>query len=228
MEDPALRRLQKTLGYTFNNLTHLRTALTHRSAAPSHNERMEFLGDSVLGMVAAEMLYEQFPNMREGDLTRARAQLVKRETLVQMARELNLSAHLQLGQGELRSGGRQRESILADTFEAVVGAMYLDGGLDRARSFLNEHLAPRMNTLAGPAPKDPKTRLQEFLQGKGITLPSYEVRETTGQSHNQTFHVVCFVPSLAIEGYGCGGSRRRAEQDAAAGVLGQLSISDSA
>lgn len=202
-------------------------ALTHRSATDDNNERLEFLGDAVLGMVIAEELYQRFPEADEGDLSRLRSRLVSAGPLAQIGAGIGIGAVLRLGSGELRTGGFRRESILADATEALFGAVYLDGGLGEARDLVLRLYAP---TLAELQPdedlKDSKTRLQELLQGRGESLPSYVLDSAVGEPHEQTFSVRCVV-NLAgvgqpVQGTGIGSSRRRAEQEAAAGVLRQL------
>jgi ribonuclease III len=203
-------------------------ALTHRSAARPHNERLEFLGDAVLNLLVAEHLYHAFPDGDEGDLSRLRARVVSREPLAEVAAGLSLGEVLQLGTGELKSGGFRRQSILADAFEAVCGAVYLDGGLPAARRIVEMLLAPRIAQLPAPSSlKDAKTRLQEYLQSRGLPLPRYEVERTEGEAHDQTFWVVCEVSGLGMQASGQGSSRRRAEQQAAERVLDQVETSRS-
>ncbi len=219
----GLERLQRRLGYRFSNLELLEQALTHRSAGSRNNERLEFLGDAILGFEAAENLYRRHPQAREGELSRARAQLVKRETLAQVARRIQLGESLILGPGELRSGGQNRDSILADAVEAIIAAVFLDGGIEAARTLVRRLLAEE---IAASAPteqlKDPKTRLQELLQARAMKLPSYEVVARRGESHDQRFTVVCRVADLNAETLATAGSRRKAEQEAARLMLGRL------
>jgi ribonuclease-3 len=213
-------RLARQLGYAFRDADLLEAALTHRSAQSRHNERLEFLGDAVLGLVSAEALWQRFPDATEGQLTRLRAQLVKRETLAAVARDLALGQYLRLGPGELRSGGHARDSILADALEAVIGAVYLDGGLEAARGAIGVLLGDRLEAMTPESqPKDAKTRLQEHLQARRLALPAYAVLETRGEDHAQTFTVGCEVAALGLSVTAEGPSRRRAEQAAAEAML---------
>jgi ribonuclease III len=181
---------------------------------------LEFLGDAIIGMVAAEMLYGRYPELREGPLTRARALLVRRESLATLARKLDVGPHLRLGAGELKSGGRQRDSALADAFEAIIGAVHLDGGMDASRRCIEPLLDGKLLEVDAQHPqKDPKTRLQELLQARGLPLPEYEVRNVDGSSHAQVFTVACSVQALEVSVEGEGTSRRQAEQSAALGAL---------
>ncbi|MFT4937065.1 MAG: ribonuclease-3 [Paraglaciecola sp.] len=206
----------KRIGYEFVNSENLSFALTHRSAASQHNERLEYLGDAVLGMVIAKALFLRFPNHPEGDLTRMRASLVKGDTLAEVAREFDLGELLLLGPGELKSGGFRRDSILADTLEAIIGAIYLEAALEVCEPLILSWFAPRLDALdQGTTRKDNKTCLQEFLQARKLPLPVYKVSEITGKSHEQTFYVECSVEGLAKTVIGKGHSRRRAEQQAA-------------
>jgi len=208
--------LVSRLGYQFKDPGLLRQALTHRSHSAPHNERLEFLGDGVLNCVIASLLYERFPNLPEGHLSRLRASLVNQETLSQIATTLSLGGELRLGEGELKSGGFRRPSILADAFEAMTGAIFLDGGFDRAAQVLQKIYAP---LLEGIDPhtlgKDPKTLLQEHLQARRLPLPQYNVVRVWGEAHEQQFHVECLIPTLSICTTGEGPSRRSAEQTAA-------------
>ena len=198
----------------------LEEALTHRSLGSRNYERLEFLGDAVLSFVVAEMLYREFGGAAEGDLSRYRAALVSGETLGSIALEAGLGEHLRLGEGELKSGGVRRASILADALEAVIGAIYLELGLPAARSAVERLLGSRLQDLpAASELKDPKTRLQEALQARGIDLPRYEVTEVSGDPHDQRFIVRCEVPSLGLLADATGTSRRRAEQEAASRLL---------
>ncbi|MFP5382868.1 MAG: ribonuclease III [Gammaproteobacteria bacterium] len=219
-----LDALQRALGHSFQNRDLLLLALTHRSVSGSrNNERLEFLGDSVLGHVIAADLFTRFPAASEGQLTRARARLVNGETLSQMAVDLDLGNHVRLGPGELKSGAFRRTSILADCVEALIGAIYLDAGLEAARRCVLAWYAPRLASLdLEHVEKDPKTRLQEYLQARGLPLPRYEVLETTGKSHAQQFRVSCTVDGLAAPASAWGGSRRIAEQVAAGYILESL------
>jgi len=216
----AIQRLSKKLGYDFDNPTLLIQALTHRSAKGAHNERLEFLGDSILGFIIAEQLFQQFPKENEGDLTRMRSSLVKGVTLAEIARNFDLGQHLILGPGELKSGGHRRESILEDAVEAIIGAIYLDSNIHTCKTLVLSWFEKRLKAIKpGQAQKDPKTRLQEYLQGRKIPLPIYEVIETTGQSHNQEFTVRCTTSEIDKEVITKGTSRRKAEQAAAEKVL---------
>ena len=218
--DEQLERLQRALEYQFRDESLLTLALTHRSKSSSNNERLEFLGDAILGFVVADLLYSQFDSAPEGNLSRFRASLVKKETLASLAREFNLGDFLLLGSGELKSGGFRRDSILADAMEAIFGAMYLDSGLDSVRDLIEKSLSPRLAKLSAETDlKDPKTRLQEFLQARHLGLPVYEVINTCGDEHNQSFEVSCEVPGLADTAKGVGNSRRKAEQAAAKQAL---------
>lgn len=216
----ALQALQKRLQHEFANPRLLAQALTHRSFSSDHNERIEFLGDSVLNLAVAGLLYEQLRNLPEGDLSRVRANLVKQDTLHQLALGLGLPELLRLGDGEARSGGRQRPSILADAVEAVIGAVYLDAGYERAdqlvrRLFKDVQVNPKMKAIG----KDPKTELQEWLQGRKMGLPAYRVAATLGAAHQQTFEVECEIAELGRTERGIGASRRAGEQAAATAML---------
>ncbi|MEO8224456.1 MAG: ribonuclease III [Gammaproteobacteria bacterium] len=211
------------LGYRFQDDALLELALTHRSASGGNNERLEFLGDAVLGLVMAEALFASHPAADEGTLSRLRARLVRRETLEELARELALGELLRLGSGELRSGGHRRASILANSLEAVFGAVFLDGGWPASREVLLKLLGPRLAALDSDEElRDPKTRLQEFLQGRGHALPTYDVERVSGSAHAQHFDVVCRLASPTLEVRGEGASRRAAEQQAAAQALRAL------
>ena len=205
-----------TLGHSFRRPELLRLALTHRSFAAEHNERLEFIGDGVLNCAVALMLYQRFPQLPEGDLSRLRANLVNRDTLHRIALRLDLGAAIRLGEGELKSGGSGRASILADALEAVFGAILVDGGFDAAYAAIERAYSAE---LAGADPnvlgKDPKTRLQEWLQGRKLPVPEYAIVGVQGEAHLQTFEVVCRIPSLNISATGSGASRRAAEQVAA-------------
>jgi ribonuclease-3 len=214
------KRLGVRLGYTFNNSSYLETALTHRSANKNHYERMEFLGDAVLNLVISSELYDQFPQASEGELSRLRAHLVKGESLSKIASDLCLGDFLRLGSGELKSGGFRRKSILADVLESIIGAIYLDAGFAAAQEFILRVFADRLTSVGDIKElKDPKTRLQEYLQANALALPTYEVVKTIGQAHNQTFEVSCTVSFLDTPVIGSGSSRRKAEQAAAEQVL---------
>jgi ribonuclease-3 len=218
-----MSRLASRLGHRFQRPELLERALTHRSAAGLHNERLEFLGDAVLGFLISDELFRRFGDAREGDLTRLRARLVREATLAGLARDIGLGEDLRLGGGELKSGGRERDSILADALEAVLGAVYLDGGIERCRSLILDLYA---DLLAGLDPdqieKDPKTRLQEWLQGRRLPLPTYSVISVGSDGRDTGFAVRCEVPALRLQAAGEGASRRAAEQTAAAHLLRQL------
>ncbi|QLB21611.1 ribonuclease III [Vespertiliibacter pulmonis] len=220
-----LERLQKTLGYQFTDLAYLKQALTHRSAAMKNNERLEFLGDSILNFVIGKALYEKFPAANEGELSRMRAALVKEETLAVIARQFDLGEYLKLGAGELKSGGYRRESILSDCVEAIIAAIYLDSNIEIAEKQVNVWYQDLlMQMKPGEAQKDPKTRLQEFLQGRKLPLPDYQVMEIKGEAHNQQFKVSCKIANVEQLFIGIGTSRRKAEQNAAEQVINQLEI----
>ncbi len=218
--DQDLQRLQRRLDYQFNDPSLLKLALTHKSHSRQHNERLEFLGDAVLGYAIAESLYNDQPDVAEDALTIMRAELVRKETLAAVALGLGLGEYLSLGSGERKSGGRQRASILADALEAIIGAVNLDGGVDQARALVLRLFAGRL-TEAGArgASKDPKTRLQELLQGRSLALPVYEVVATLGSDHERTFTVTCQVEDLDLTTRGNGASRRAAEKKAAAAMI---------
>jgi ribonuclease III len=224
--DAPERWVQTALGYQPRDPGLFRAALTHRSAAGANNERLEFLGDAVLNLVIAEQLYRAFPGADEGDLSRLRARLVSREPLAEVAAELELGSVLRLGSGELKSGGFRRQSTLADAFEAVCGAVFLDGGLPAVEPLVRRLFAPRLAALPDPATlKDAKTRLQEYLQQRGLALPRYRVERIEGAAHAQTFRVSCEVAALGRRVQGGGSSRRRAEQEAAERMLGEIARS---
>jgi len=221
----SLSRLERQLGYTFQDQALLTLALTHRSFAGRNNERLEFLGDAILNFVAGEALYQRFPQAREGQLSRLRARLVKGETLAILARGFELGEYLRLGSGELKSGGFRRESILADALEALIGAIYLDAGMDMARERVLAWLTQELDSLTlVDTNKDPKTRLQEFLQSRASELPCYEVVDIQGEPHCRTFFVQCTVDLLNEKTQGQGASRRIAEQVAAAAALVALGV----
>ncbi|MFT4519019.1 MAG: ribonuclease-3 [Halioglobus sp.] len=221
MADEA--RLQKALGYKFGDPLLLKLALTHRSAGGQNNERLEFLGDSILNHIIAEAVYLRFPETREGEMSRMRASLVKGETLAEVARELQLGEYLQLGSGERKSGGQRRSSILADAFEAIVGAILLDSDVERCRACVLGWFEIRLGQLtAGATDKDAKTQLQERVQSRNKPLPEYELLEVGGDDHAQQFRVKCHLQSPHIAGEGQGSSRRKAEQAAASAVLEKL------
>jgi ribonuclease-3 len=207
-------------GYQFTDSRLLETALTHRSSAGQNNERLEFLGDAVLAFVIAEYLYLRFPGATEGVLTRLRASLVRRETLAGLARELNLGEHVRLGGGEKKSGGWRRDSILANTLESIIGAVYLDGGMDRCRQLILQLFQGRLEGLSATEPsKDPKTSLQEYLQARRRPLPVYTVVAESGEDHERTFRVQCLMEDTGQSVIGEGRSKRGAEQSAASLAL---------
>ena len=211
-----LTLLQTRLGHTFKDAALLQQALTHRSHSSLHNERFEFLGDSVLNCVVASLLFDRYAKIDEGDLSRLRANLVKQQSLYEIAQRIELSQFLRLGEGELKSGGFRRPSILADTLEALFGAIFLDAGFDAARKVIRSLYIPILDTVdPRTLGKDAKTLLQEYLQGKKIALPHYNVVATHGAAHNQEFEIECLVPKLDIQVFGTGGSRRAGEQAAA-------------
>ena len=216
--------LAQRLGYNFDDPALLLQALTHRSSGKNNNERLEFLGDAVLGCVIAAELYRLYPKAREGELSRLRASLVRRESLAELAQTLDIGSYLRLGSGERKSGGHHRNSILADGLEAVLGAIYLDGGFDPCRDCILALFADRLTGLADlPDLKDPKTRLQEYLQSRQLPLPEYSVLETTGNAHDQQFRVQCRVQADGSQPTeGIARNRRNAEQTAAAQMLEQL------
>ena len=221
----SLDRLQRQLGYTFQDPELMILALTHRSFAGRNNERLEFLGDAILNFVAGEALFQRFPLAREGQLSRLRARLVKGETLAILARGFDLGEYLRLGSGELKSGGFRRESILADALEALIGAIYLDTGMEAARERVLAWLTTELDSLTlVDTNKDPKTRLQEFLQSRGCELPRYEVADIQGEPHCRTFVVECQITLLNDKTLGQGASRRIAEQVAAAAALIALGV----
>ncbi len=217
--------LKHTLGYEPSELSWFEMALTHRSADGANNERLEFLGDAVLSLIVAQYLFERFPDADEGTLSRLRARVVSGESLAQQAAAAQLGELLALGPGELQSGGFRRESILADALEALCGALYLDGGLEAARSGMLRWLDSALPTeeLLGEL-KDPKTQLQELLQAQGLPLPRYTIESVEGELHAQLFRVRCEVEPLVACAHGQGSSRRRAEQAAAALVLEQIRL----
>ncbi|MEC7824105.1 MAG: ribonuclease III [Pseudomonadota bacterium] len=209
-------KLSRQIGYEFKDTGLLKQALTHRSAAKQHNERLEFLGDAVLGMIIARELYDKFPQVPEGKLTRMRSTLVKGDTLAELARESDVGELMNLGLGELKSGGHRRSSIIADAMEAIIGAIYLEAGLEQTEQVVLHLWKSRINKLdPNEHPKDAKTRLQEFLQSRKLPLPVYEVVKITGKDHAQTFVVHCQVANLNSPLEGVGSSRRKAEQQAA-------------
>lgn len=224
---PDLQALQTRLEHEFSNPRLLQQALTHRSFSVDHNERVEFLGDSVLNLAVAGLLYERLSELPEGDLSRVRANLVKQDTLHKLAVQLGLPQLIRLGEGEAKSGGQKRPSILADALEAVIGAVYLDAGFDHAdrlvrRLFQDVEINPHMQAIG----KDPKTELQEWLQGRKMNLPIYRVVGTQGAAHQQTFDVECEISEYGRAERGIGGSRRAGEQAAAAAMLAYVKTLD--
>lgn len=218
-----LQRLEAALGHGFGRPELLRQALTHRSFGSPHNERLEFLGDSVLNCAIAGALYKSFATLKEGELSRLRASLVRQETLADIARSLGLGEMLQLGEGELKSGGAQRPSILADALEAIFGAVHIDAGFDAARMVIEHLYQPAMARLdPSDAGKDPKTALQEILQGRHLPLPRYALLAARGEAHAQEFDIECLIPELGVRTTGSGGSRRIAEQQAAQSALAEI------
>lgn len=214
-----LAALQRSIGYQFSDLGLLQQALTHKSHSKTNNERLEFVGDAVLGYLVGSMLYRNYPHVQEDALSLMRAQLVRGKTLAQVAMRLNLPDYLQLGSGELRSGGRQRASILADALEAVIGAVHEDGGIEQAQQLVQKLFADLTQGLDAESLKDPKTRLQELLQGNGLDLPTYTVEQVSGADHQRQYTVKCEVPSLAVQAVAADSSRRSAEKAAAHEVL---------
>ena len=214
-------RLERAFGYTFLDRELLQTALTHRSYCSPHNERLEFLGDAILNAVIARRLFERFPTLPEGDLSRLRANLVRQDSLHQQALALSLGDALRLGEGEQKSGGQQRPSILADALEALFGAVWLDGGFEAASAVVSRLYRGMLEqtTPGGQAIKDAKTRLQEYLQGRRLALPQYALTATEGEAHAQRFTVSCVVDALQIRSEGSGATRRAAEQVAAERAL---------
>jgi len=222
---PDLEKLQRRLGYQFEDPERLLLALTHRSHGNQNNERLEFLGDSIVNMVIAEYLYRHFEKAREGQLSRLRARMVKGVTLAEIGREFELGNYLRLGSGELKSGGFRRESILADAVESVIGAIYLDSDFHTCREQILRWFEVRLKKLdLQDTQKDPKTRLQEYLQSRQFPLPLYEVISVDGEAHAQTFNVCCALPSLDLKTSGIGSSRRIAEQEAARNALKQMGV----
>ncbi|MFW6345529.1 MAG: ribonuclease III [Halomonas sp.] len=219
----TLNAFSRRLGHDFGDDSLLELAMTHRSYGGQNNERLEFLGDSIVNFVIAEALFRRFPEAREGQLSRLRARLVKGPTLAELAREMGFGEHLRLGSGEMKSGGHRREPILADAVEAVIGAIYLDAGMEAVRARVLSWYAARLEGISlQDTQKDPKTRLQEFLQSRQAPLPCYEVVSVEGEAHAQTFTVECHVEVLAGHTVGVGASRRHAEQQAAELALRQL------
>jgi ribonuclease III len=221
----GLVELQRRLQHDFSNTALLSQALTHRSFSADHYERLEFLGDSVLSLAVSDLLYSRLGTLPEGDLSRVRANLVKQDTLHQLAVDLGLPDVIKLGEGEVRSGGQKRPSILADALEAIIGAVYLDAGFSKAQALVHRlfnavEINPQMDAIG----KDPKTELQEWLQGRKMKLPVYTVVGTIGLAHKQSFDVECEIPQLSLAERGIGGSRRAGEQAAAAAMLQTIKL----
>lgn len=215
-------KLCREINYQFIHPDLLTLALTHRSASSKHNERAEYLGDSVLNFVVAHALYETYPNATEGELSRYRATLVKKDTLAEIARDLDLGDYIRLGSGELKSGGYRRASILADALEAIIAAVLLDTGFESAKKLILFLFDAKVKAVSGKELKDPKSRLQEYLQSRQYDLPEYQVNSISGDPHLQHFTVNCHIPVLKIQTQGEGTSRRRAEQSAAEAALASI------
>ncbi|CAL4321992.1 Ribonuclease 3 [Buchnera aphidicola (Protaphis terricola)] len=225
MNHIVTNKIQEVLGYTFTHKNLLKQALTHRSAGSNHNERLEFLGDSILSFVIANALYQHFPSINEGDMSRMRATLVRGNTLAEIAYEFDLGEYLQLGQGELKSGGFRRESILANTVEALIGSIYLDSNIKTVEELILKWYEKRLEKISpGNIQKDPKTRLQEYLQSKHLSLPEYFIVNICGESHNQIFTIHCEISIYSKLFIGIGKSRRKAEQNAAKKALIKLGV----
>ena len=225
MRTDNLDRLQRKIDYQFQDTGLLKQALTHRSAGHKHNERLEFLGDAILNLTIAEALFHQFPKCNEGELSRMRATLVREPTLAILARDFQLGDYLSLGQGELKSGGFRRESILADCVEALIGAISLDSSLANATEIVTRWYQPLLKDIQpGDNQKDAKTRLQEYLQGNRLPVPTYNIVNIQGEAHNQLFTVECSIQNNDRTFIGKGSSRRKAEQAAAEQILQELKI----
>jgi ribonuclease III len=222
---PNIKFLQKKLDYHFSDEGYLQLALTHRSASAKHNERLEYLGDAVLGNVIAHQLYLLFPKANEGELSRLRSVLVKEKALFELAQELEIGDYIKLGGGELKSGGFRRASILSDTLEAIIGAVYLDSDFEKVQNFLLNIYKRKLTELSlDMAKKDPKTRLQEWLQSRNINIPDYEVVRSSGKDHAKIYWVSCKIKYKSLSSEGQGASRRKAEQNAAEKILEKLKI----
>lgn len=216
----SLNQLEIRIGHTFQSPELITMALTHRSFSADNNERLEFLGDAILSHVISEDLFNRFPEAREGQMSRIRAQLVKGVTLAELAREFAIGPHLRLGVGEKKNGGSERESILADSVEAIIGAIHLDAGFEKAKSCILNWFAARLDTLSlDQKVKDPKSRLQELLQSKGLSLPDYHVVKVSGAEHQQQFVMGCHIEKLELDTQGSGSNRKKAEQEAAEKML---------
>ncbi|VFP79178.1 ribonuclease III [Buchnera aphidicola] len=219
----VIKKIQKFLGYKFTNISLLKHALTHRSASKKHNERLEFLGDSILSFIIAKALYHHFPKVNEGGMSRMRATLVRGNTLAEIASEFSLGSYLKLGQGEKKSGGFKRESILANAIEAIIASIFLDSNIYTVERIILKWYKKRFKEMSPiGTKKDPKTRLQEFLQSKHFPLPIYHVGQIYGAAHNQIFTIYCKINGLSEILIGIGASRRKAEQDAAQNALIRL------
>ncbi|ORU92771.1 MAG: ribonuclease III [Cycloclasticus sp. symbiont of Poecilosclerida sp. N] len=222
-----LHRLQNKIKAQFDSEALLEQAVTHRSVGKNNNERLEFLGDSILGFIIADELHTRFPEADEGVMSRLKAHLVNKEALAEIGKDLNLSDELVLGPGEMKSGGKHRASILSDAVEALIGAMYLDKGLDAARAWVFVVLKKRLSSLTlETASKDPKTQLQEYLQARGVKVPKYTIASITGLAHNQQFKVECDVFGVDEKVYSVASSRKKAEQMSAAKILNILQSHD--
>jgi ribonuclease-3 len=219
------QQLQDRLQYQFSDQTLLTLALSHRSCGSKNNERLEFLGDAVLGLIVSNFLFQRFPEAREGDLSRIRSQIVRAESLAEVARSLDLGPELLLGQGEMKSGGHRRDSILGDTVEALIGAIYLDKGMSAAEQSVVNWFADKLNAVTLDTPvKDPKTALQEWLQARGKPLPEYVVVKTQGEDHSRLFTIGCKIASIESAAEATASSRRKAEQLVAEQLLKQLEL----
>ena len=216
MNKEQLQLLEKVIGYKFKQQDLLELALTHRSVRGKNNERLEFLGDSILNFIIAEFLFKKFEDIDEGDLSRLRSQLVKEQTLSEIAVTINISDYLKLGEGELKSSGWRRPSIMADTIEAIIGALFLDGGIDASHQFISKYYEKKIKSIdPKKIMKDSKSVLQESLQARKISLPLYEIVSIEGEDHSQIFKISCSIPKLEIQSQGQGTSRKVAEQEAA-------------
>jgi ribonuclease-3 len=219
------QQLQDRLQYQFSDQTLLTLALSHRSCGSKNNERLEFLGDAVLGLTVSNFLFQRFPEAREGDLSRIRSQIVRAESLAEVARSLDLGPELLLGQGEMKSGGHRRDSILGDTVEALIGAIYLDKGMSAAEQSVVNWFADKLNAVTLDTPvKDPKTALQEWLQARGKPLPEYVVVKTQGEDHSRLFTISCKIANIESAAEATASSRRKAEQLVAEELLKQLEL----
>ncbi|KRP20066.1 MAG: ribonuclease III [Porticoccaceae bacterium] len=219
----SAKQLQERLQYTFSDQQLLVLALSHRSRGSQNNERLEFLGDAVLGLTISNFLYRRFSHASEGDLSRIRSQIVRAESLAEIARSLELGPELLLGQGEMKSGGQRRDSILGDTVEALIGAIYLDGGILSAERCILSWFSEQLNAVALDVPvKDPKTALQEWLQGRGRALPEYQLVKTEGEDHSRLYTMSCIIDELKSAATATASSRRRAEQLVAEKILKEL------